>query len=303
MSNSDLNVWLDGKIIKYDDAKVPILTHSLQYGSGIFEGIRAYDAEGAAIFRLSDHIERFMKTAKIYSMKLGYTKEELQNAVIDVVKSNGIKECYIRPFAFYNDDNIGLGVEGKKLSVFVANKPFGKYLGKEEDNGVRAKISTWDRLSSRTLPIQAKASGNYLNSIIASIEAKASGFDEAIMLSLDGSVAEGAAENIFLVSNGRIITPDMGSDILLGITRSTVMELAKDLGYSVEERRIHKEELYTADEVFFAGTAVEIAGIVNIDGITIGNGKVGSITSALKKKYMDVVHGKDKKYLKWLTKV
>ncbi len=303
MSNSDLNVWLDGKIIKYDDAKVPILTHSLQYGSGIFEGIRAYDAEGAAIFRLSDHIERFMKTAKIYSMKLGYTKEELQNAVIDVVKSNGIKECYIRPFAFYNDDNIGLGVEGKKLSVFVANKPFGKYLGKEEDNGVRAKISTWDRLSSRTLPIQAKASGNYLNSIIASIEAKASGFDEAIMLSLDGSVAEGAAENIFLVSNGRIITPDMGSDILLGITRSTVMELAKDLGYSVEERRIHKEELYTADEVFFAGTAVEIAGIVNIDGITIGNGKVGSITSALKKKYMDVVHGKEEKYLKWLTKV
>ena len=303
MSNSDLSVWLDGKIVKYDDAKVPILTHSLQYGSGIFEGIRAYDAEGAAIFRLPGHIERFMKTAKIYSMKLGYTKEELQNAVIDVVKSNGIKECYIRPFAFYNDDNIGLGVEGKKLSVFVANKPFGKYLGKEEDNGVRAKISTWDRLSSRTLPIQAKASGNYLNSIIASIEAKASGFDEAIMLSLDGSVAEGAAENIFLVSNGRIITPDMGSDILLGITRSTVMELAKDLGYSVEERRIHKEELYTADEVFFAGTAVEIAGIVNIDGIAIGNGKVGSVTSALKKKYMDVVHGKDEKYLKWLTKV
>ncbi|MGC8496184.1 MAG: branched-chain amino acid transaminase [Candidatus Micrarchaeia archaeon] len=295
-----LSVWLDGKIVSYKDAKVPILTHSLQYGSGIFEGIRSYETEeGAAIFRLHEHVERFLRTAKIYSMDLHASGKEIEQAIVEVVRKNGIKQTYIRPFAFYNDDSIGVNTKGKEVSIFIAAVPFGKYF--ESSKGITCKVSSWHRLRSDVLPIEAKASGNYLNSIIASAEARASGFDEAIMTTSNGSVAEGAAENIFLVEDGKLVTPDRGSAILMGITRDTILKLAHELNIETEEREVHKEELYIANEVFFSGTAAEITPIINIDGIKIGNGEQGENTKLLSKAYQDVVHGRTKKHRDWLT--
>lgn len=295
-------VWLDGKILKYDDAKVPILTHSLQYGSGIFEGIRSYETEGgAAVFRLRDHVDRFFRTAKIYSMEMQTGRSELEKAIAEVVRINGAPHTYIRPFAFYNDDNIGVSTEGKKVSVFVAAVPFGQYF--KASKGIRCKVASWHRIKSDVLPIEAKASGNYLNSIIASTEAKASGFDEAIMTTSEGFIAEGAAENIFLVQNGRLVTPDKSSAILMGITRDTIMKLAEEIDLEIEERQIHREELYTSDEVFFSGTAAEITPIINIDGIKIGSGSEGRITKELSKIYQDAVHGRIKAHADWLTPI
>ncbi len=297
---NNLKVWLDGEIIEYKDAKVPILTHSLQYGSGIFEGIRAYDTgNGPAIFRLDDHVNRFFRSAKIYYMNLKFSSEEFKNAIISVVKTNDLKSCYIRPFAFYNDDSIGLSPFNKKISVFIAAVPFKEYL--TEINGVRCKISSWKRISSNILPVKAKASGNYLNSIIAHLEARYSGYDEAIMLAENANIAEGPGENIFIVKDGKVISPGTSSDILEGITRDTVLKISKDLGYEVVERDMHKEELYISDEVFFSGTAAEITPIVEIDGIKIGDGKPGKITLSIKERYMEIVHGKIKAYYNWLT--
>ncbi len=302
MAYQNLKVWIDGEILDYEKVKVPVLTHSLQYGSGIFEGIRAYNTEnGPAVFRLREHIERFLNSAKIYHMDLKYKREELEKAVVDVVRINKLNECYIRPFAFYNDDQIGLSPFGKKVSVFIAAVPFGKYLAM--DGGTKCKISTWKRISSETLPIQAKASGNYLNSIIANLEAKYAGYDEAILLGQNGYVAEGAGENIFLVKNNTIITPGPQADILMGVTRDTVMQIANYLGYNVIERNVHKEELYTADEVFFSGTAAEITPIVNIDGIKIGDGNVGNVTKKIRETYYNIVHGKVKEFEHFLTYV
>jgi len=302
MAYQNLKVWFDGEILDYEEVKVPVLTHSLQYGSGIFEGIRAYNTDkGPAVLRLKEHIERFLNSAKIYHMDLKYKREELEKAVVDVVRINKLNECYIRPFAFYNDDSIGLSPFGKKVSVFIAAVPFGKYLAM--DGGTKCKISTWKRISSETLPIQAKASGNYLNSIIANLEAKYAGYDEAILLGQNGYVAEGAGENIFLVKNNVIITPGPQADILMGVTRDTVMQIANYLGYNVIERNVHKEELYTADEVFFSGTAAEITPIVNIDGIKIGDGNVGNVTKKIRETYYNIVHGKLKEFEHFLTYV
>ncbi len=302
MAYQNLKVWFDGEILDYEKVKVPVLTHSLQYGSGIFEGIRAYNTDkGPAVFRLKEHIERFLNSAKIYHMDLKYKREELEKAVVDVVGINKLNECYIRPFAFYNDDSVGLSPFGKKVSVFIAAVPFGKYLAM--DGGTKCKISTWKRISSETLPIQAKASGNYLNSIIANLEAKYAGYDEAILLGENGYVAEGAGENIFLVKNNTIITPGPQADILMGVTRDTVMQISNYLGYNVIERNVHKEELYTADEVFFSGTAAEITPIVNIDGIKIGDGNVGNVTKKIRETYYNIVHGKLKEFEHFLTYV
>ena len=297
-------VWLDGKIVDYEKAKVPILTHSMQYGSGIFEGMRAYQtAEGTAIFRLPDHMKRFMDTAKIYSMDLGHTAQELELASMATVKANGLKECYIRPFAFYNDDSIGLNPKGKPISVFIAAVPFGAYYGTAKQKGLRCKVSSWRRINSDILPVGAKASGNYINSIISSNEAHASGFDESIMLSRQGYVAEGPAENIFIVNSGRLITPGNDADILLGITRDSITKMAESMGIEVEKRNIHVEELYTAEEVFFTGTAAEVTPIINIGGMRIGKGRPGPITTTLSKKYDDAVHGRDREFGHWLTYV
>ncbi|MEM0154952.1 MAG: branched-chain amino acid transaminase [Methanothrix sp.] len=304
MANEGLKVWLDGKIIDYGAAKVPILTHSLQYGSGIFEGIRAYkNSNGTAVFRLRDHVKRFFETAKIYSMSLGFSEDEIENAILEVIKINGLDSCYIRPFAFYREDGIGMTTSGKHVSVFIAAVPFGAYFGSGVDKGIKCKVSSWRRINSDILPVRAKASGNYINSIIAENEAHASGYDEAILLSRNGYIAEGPGENIFLVKNGKLLAPGEESDILFGITRDSIIKVAKNDGIDVIEANIHREELYTADEVFFAGTAAEITPITNIDGIKIGNGEIGKITSRLAAEYRDIVSGKNAKYKDWLTQV
>ena len=294
-------VWLDGRIIKSEEATVPILTHSLQYGSGIFEGIRSYKAErGGAVFRLDDHVKRFFNSAKIYSINLGIEREELRSAIIETVKKNGLEECYIRPFAFYNDQNIGLGVAGKKVSVAVMAIPFGHYFANKE-KGIKCKVSSFHRINSLILPPQAKASGNYINSILASMEAKKSGADEAILLSSNGSVAEGPGENLFIVKDDLLITPSASSDILMGITRDSIIKIAKDESIEVEEREVHREELLTCDEAFFTGTAAEITPIVSIDSEILGDGKMGNLTSKIGKLYSEITLGKKKKYANWLT--
>jgi branched-chain amino acid aminotransferase len=299
-----LKVWLDGKIIRYADANVPILTHSLQYGSGIFEGIRAYATDrGTAIFRLSDHVARLIRSMKIYSIMPNYTQKELEKAIVQVVKANGLKPCYIRPFIFYNSDKIGIATYGKETSTFIAAVPFGDYYGAGTTKGIRCKVSSWRRINSSILPVEAKASGNYINSIIAGNEAKASGFDETILLSYNGYVAEGAADNIFIVKGGRLVTPNASADILIGVTRDTIIKIAESIGIIVEERETHKEELYSADEVFLCGTAAEITPVVNVDGISIGNGRPGPITKLLANNYKSIVTGHNEEFADWLTYV
>ncbi|MCL4380959.1 branched-chain amino acid transaminase [Candidatus Marsarchaeota archaeon] len=294
--------WLDGELVDAEKAKVGILTHSLQYGSGIFEGIRSYSLKDsrAAIFRLDDHIKRFFRSAKIYSMDLGYNEAQLAGAIIGLLKVNRLSSSYIRPFAFYNDQNIGLNVVNKKISVFIAAVDFGNYFI-NKDNGIKCKISSWKRFNSSILPIQAKASGNYLNSILCSIEAKHAGYDEAIILSGNGYVAEGPGENIFIVKDNELITPDNSSDILLGITRDSVIKIARGNGMAVTERKIHREELYTSDEAFFTGTAAEITPITNIDGISISGGAAGAVTKSISSKFYDIVSGSDDGFKDWLT--
>jgi len=298
-----LKVWLDGRYLGYNEAKVPILTHSLQYGSGIFEGIRAYETDkGAAIFRLDEHVKRLINSMKIYSMKIPYSEAQIRKAIIGTVKINKLSSCYIRPFAFINDDRIGLSAYGKKVSLYIAAVPFGKYFAGAA-KGIRCKIASWDRINSNILPVEAKASGNYLNSVITNTEARMAGFDEAILLSYDGYVAEGPGENIFIVKDNKLLTPSDSSDILLGVTRDSVIKLAEEIGIEVAETLLHKEELYTADEVFFAGTAAELTPIINIDGIVIGKGRIGPITKVLSQEYDDVVHGKKEEFADWLTYV
>ena len=295
--------WLNGKIIPLSDAKVSIMTHSLQYGSGIFEGIRAYEtSEGPAIFRLEEHVNRFMKTARIYMMDMGYTSEQIREAIIETVRANNFKSAYIRPFAFYDDSNVGVSTYNKKISVFIGAFEFGKYFS-NADAGLKCKISSLRRFDSSSLPTQAKGSGNYLNSVLAMKEARRSGFDEAILLDRNGMVAEGPGENIFLVRDGKLFTPGEDSSILLGITRMSLLELARDMGIEVVERFVHREEIYVADELFFCGTAAEITPILNVDGVDIANGKVGPITRKIRDEFFNIVQGKEPKYSRWLTKV
>lgn len=301
--DENAKVWYNGKLVAYGESKVPILTHSLQYGTGIFEGIRAYETkDGAAIFRLEEHMKRFLRTAHIYSYDIGYSLEELMDAVKSVVKENNLKSCYIRPFAFVDDDRINLVTQGKKISTFVAALPF-TTLFEKADKGISCKVSSWRRLNSDVLPIQAKASGNYINSIAADLDAHASGFDEAILLSMNGFVAEGAGENIFLVEDGEIVTPSKESDILIGITRDAIIRIAKSMGFTVTERFVHRDELYYADEIFFAGTAAEVTPIVKVDGVQVGKGEVGEITSKIRETFFKVVKGENPQFKDWLTKV
>lgn len=301
---SELKVWFDGKTMGFDEATVPVTVHSLQYGSGIFEGIRAYKTEkGPAVFKLKEHTRRFFDTAKIYGMNLGYSQDEINQAIVDIVKVNGLESCYIRPFAFYNDVRVGLSTENKKVSVYIAAIPLGSYFGEVQEKGAKCKTSSWRRINSDILPVRAKASGNYLNSILTSREVRSAGFDEAILLSGNGYLAEGPGENIFIARDGKLYTPGTEADILGGITRDTIMHIATELGYEVAERNIHREEIYVADEAFFCGTAAEVTFISSVDGINVGDGKMGPITSKIGKAYNDAVSGKTGKYDKWLTYV
>ena len=296
-------IWFDGKFVEFEKANVHVLTHSLQYGSGIFEGMRAYEtADGPAIFRLDDHVNRLLNSAKIYGMDLGFSKEQLRDAAISTVRRNRLAECYIRPFSFYNDARIGVNPIGRKISTIIAAIPFGNYF-QNKGKGISCKISSWHRINSQILPPQAKASGNYLNSVLASLEAKNAGADEAIMLSGNGYVAEGSGENIFLVEGNVLVTPSAESDILLGITRDSIIKLAKSMGMEVEERKVHREELYTSDEVFFTGTAAEITPIIRIDSKRVGKGHPGPVTTMLSENYVKAVKGEMEEFEEWPTYV
>jgi branched-chain amino acid aminotransferase len=297
-------VWMDGKFVDWDKANVHVLTHGLHYGYAVFEGIRSFStSDGPAVFRLPEHIERFQNSAKIYRMNLGYSSKELEEACVELVRLNGIKEVYIRPIAYTAYGEMGLNPLKNKISVAIASWEWGPYLGKEGgDKGVRAMVSSWVRVDPRALPLQAKCSANYANSALAKMEALSAGYDEAIMLNSHGVVAEGPGENIFRVKDGILSTPPASSGILRGITRDTVIQFAKDLGITFYRNDATKEELYTSDEIFFSGTAAGIAKVREVDGRTIGNGKF-PVADKVAKLYDQATHGRSKKHASWLTRV
>ena len=299
-------VWYDGKLIQLKNAKVPITTHAIHYGTSIFEGIRAYwNSKNLYIFRLEDHIKRFRNSGKFYSISLNYSDKEIKNGIINLCKKNKMKKsCYIRPFYFIGEYGINLHVTKKApthLAVFMF--PFGNLFNK---NGITAGISSWRKFSDASTPTQAKMGGNYLNSIIATQEAKRKRFDEAILLDMSDNVSEAPGENIFIVKNKEIITPPLSSSALKGITRDCIIQISKDLGFkaSIKKiKKIKKQQLLSADEFFLSGTAAEITPIIKINYKKTGNGKVGKITKLLMSSYTDIVMNKNKKYSNWLTKV
>jgi branched-chain amino acid aminotransferase len=295
-------IWLDGRIVKWEDAKIHVLTHALHYGTSIFEGIRAYwTGKDLLIFRLDDHIDRMFRSAKILGIKVPYTADEVRKAIIETLKANGFREdVYIRPILFVSTPTVTLDVRVLDVSLAVIAFPFGKYLPPE---GIRATIVSWRRVSNTMLPVMAKIGGIYVNSVLALVEARNKGFDEAILMDANGYIAEGSGENIFIVRKGKIYTPPTYASILEGITRDTVIKLATDEGIPVEERPIAREEVYIADEVFLVGTAAEVTPVVEIDGRIIGDGKPGPVTKKLAELYAKVVRGQIEKYLKWVTPV
>ncbi len=293
-------IWMDGKLVNWDEAKIHILTHGLHYGSGVFEGIRAYDTkEGTAVFRLKDHLERLFNSAKFYRMEIPYTLEELTAAVKETIKINNLKGCYIRPIVFRGYGEMGLSPLESAVCVVIACWPWGAYLGEEGiKKGVTTKIVSWQRISPKALPTQAKATGQYLNSILAKIEAQDAGADEAIMLDWRGFVSEGPGENIFIVKKNKLFTPSLECGILAGITRDSVIKIAGDLKIKVEEKNIAKEELKSCDEAFFTGTAVEVAPIREIDGKEIG--KPWPVTRKIQDTFYSIVKDANPKYKNWL---
>lgn len=297
-------IWYNGRFVEWKEAKVHVLSHGLHYGSGVFEGIRCYATEkGSFIFRLKEHLDRMYRSARAYEMEIPYTEEELGAAIKETIRINGLDACYIRPIAFYGYHHLGLNPAECPVDCAIAVWRWGAYLGEEAAEGVRCTFSPWRRIDPSTLPVTAKAVGHYLNSILASLDAKERGFGEAILLDTKGYVAEGPGENIFLVKDGILYTPEAASSILPGITRASVIELARDMGYEVVEKRITKEELLSADELFFTGTAAEIAPIREIDGVIIGEGKKGEVTSVIQSKFFDVLNAREEKYMKWLEPV
>jgi branched-chain amino acid aminotransferase len=296
-------VWFDGKIVKDEDAKVPVMTHAIHYGTSVFEGLRGYwNSKNLYIFRLDDHIKRFRNSGKVYSISLRFTDKEIANAIIDLCKKNNVKEsCYIRPFYFVGRHGINLHVtEDTPTHAAIVMFPFGELFNK---NGIKAGISSWRRISDMSTPPLAKMGGNYLNSILATQESKRNGYDEAILLDHLGNISEAPGENIFIIRNGKLLTPPPSSSALEGITKDSVIEIAKDLGYQTIEREIPRTEIYFADEVFLTGTAAEITPVISIDGKKIGDGKTGKITGKIRTIYSDVTVGKNKKYSKWITAV
>ena len=296
-------VWFDGKFVTLDKAKVPITTHAIHYGTSVFEGIRAYwNNKNLFVFRLEEHVKRFRKSGQFYNISLNFTDEEIFEAITGICKKNKIKKsCYIRPFYFVGDYGINLHVTEKApTNVVIFTFPFGDLFNK---NGITAGVSSWRKFSDLSTPPQAKMGGNYLNSIIATQEAKRNGFDEAILLDHDGNVSEAPGENIFIVREGRIITPPLSSSALEGITRDAVIKIGKDLDIQVSENNITRSELLMSDEVFLTGTAAEITPIIEIDGKKIGNGKPGSVTKKMMGEYIDIVMNKDENYSHWLTSV
>jgi branched-chain amino acid aminotransferase len=297
-------IWLDGRLVDWPDAKVHILTHALHYGYAIFEGIRSQDtARGAAIFRLSEHLDRFLNSAKVYRMKMPYSMAELQQASVDLVRANGVPEVYLRPIAFSGYGEMGLDPTKSPVQVAVASWEWPAYLGVEGAiKGVRATVSSWVRMDSRSLPPQAKCAANYANSALAKMEATVAGYDEAILLNMQGMVAEGPGENIFRVKKNVVSTPPASSGILRGITRDSVIQFLKDEGLTFQRTDFTREELFTADELLYTGTAAGITPIREVDGRPIGTGDF-PITRRLQKRYEEAIHGRTPAYDGWLTYV
>jgi len=296
-------IWFDGKMVPWADAQVHVLTHALHYGSAVFEGIRAYAcADGtSAVFRLKEHSQRLLNSAKILRLNIPYTVDEISQGILDTLKANKMKEGYIRPLSFVGDGEMGVYPGNNKVHTIIAVWPWGAYLGPEAlEMGIRAKTSSFARMHVNTLMSKAKAAGNYVNSILAKIEAKEDGYDEAVMLDTNGFVSEATGENIFIVRDGIIKTTPWTS-ILGGITRDSVMKVARDLGYTVEEQLFTRDEVYYADEAFFSGTAAELTPIRELDNRTIGEGHAGPVTKALQAAYFKAIKGQDPRYGHWLT--
>lgn len=304
MDQADL-IWHNGELVAWEDAKVHVLTHGLHYGTGVFEGVRAYETDrGSAIFRHHDHIDRLFKSAQLYYMPIPYTREELRQATHELLIANGLRECYIRPIAFRGYGTMGLFPLEAPVEVTIAAWPWGAYLGAESlRSGIRAKVSTWRRLPSDSVNPQAKASGTYLNSVLAKIEATKSGYQEAILLDPTGYVCEGSGENLFMVVDGKVVTPSLASGALDGITRRSLIQIATDLEYEVIERAIARAELYLADEVFLTGTAAELVPVREIDDHPIGEGARGPVTTALQRVFERALHGREPRYAGWLDHV
>ncbi len=298
-------IWHNGELVAWEDAKVHVLTHGLHYGTGVFEGIRAYATpRGPAIFRHHDHLERLFKSAELYYMPIPYTLEELRAATHELITANELRECYIRPIAFRGYGQMGLYPLEAPVEVSIAVWPWGAYLGEEgKRTGVRAKVASWRRIPHDALIPHAKACGQYLNSVLAKIEASKSGYQEAILLDHHGFVCEGSGENIYAVRDGLITTPPQTAGILDGISRKSVIQIALDLGYEVLERDLARAELYLADEVFLSGTAAELVPVREIDDHAIGNSEPGPVTRELQRVFDDALHGRDERYLDWLDPV
>lgn len=297
-------IWFNGKLIPYEDATIHVLSHVVHYGSSVFEGIRCYDTdEGPRIFRLREHMRRLLDSARIYRMDSGYTLEALEEAVLTTIRESGLPSCYIRPVIFRGTGSMGVNPLGNKVETFIAVWKWGAYLGEEAlEQGVDVQVASWSRMAPNTHPAMAKAGGNYLNASLVKMDAVMNGYVEGIMLSTDGYLAEGSGENLFIVRDGKIYTAPVGLSILPGITRDAVIQLARDRGYSVEEKSIPREALYIADELFFTGTAAEITPIRSVDKYQVGSGSRGPITAELQEAFFDVVQrGRDP--YGWLTPV
>jgi branched-chain amino acid aminotransferase len=298
-------VWMNGRLVDFADAKVHVFTHAMHYGSGLFEGIRCYNTErGPAVFRLPDHTRRLFDSSKIYRMELPYSMEEVNQACLDVIAANEFEDCYLRPLVYRGYHSLGVFPGACPVDVVIAAWKWGKYLGAEAlEQGVDVRISSWNRMAPNTFPALAKATGNYMNSILIRQEAAIDGYSEGIALDVNGYVSEGSGENVFVIRDGRIFTPGLGSSILGGITRASLIKIAREFKYEVVESLIPREMLYIADEVFFTGTAAEVTPIRSIDKITIGNGRRGPITERLQKEFFDYIDGRIPDRYNWLTPV
>jgi len=295
-------IWLNERLVPWGEAKTHVLDHALHYGTGVFEGIRAYETHdgNSAIFRLREHVRRLLRSARALRMNIPCDGERLAEVIVETVRENGLRECYIRPVAWYGYREMGLHARDLPVSLMVAAWRWGKYLAKE---GIRAKISTWTRNHPNSFPSQAKICGGYVNSVLAVEEARAAGYDEAILLDHRGFVSEGPGENIFIVEDDRLLTPPLHASILPGITRETVMAFAPELGHEVEETDVNRSRLYNADEAFFTGTAAEVTPIWEVDDRKIGTGETGPVTKKVRDEYYAIVRGRRERYRQWLTYV
>jgi len=304
MADRDGKIWMDGKLIDWRDAKIHVLTHTLHYGMGVFEGVRAYKTvDGTAIFRLKEHTQRLFNSAKIFQMQVPFDQQTIADAQVEVVRANQLESCYLRPLIWIGSEKLGVSAKGNTIHVAIAAWPWGAYLGEDGlARGIRVKTSSFTRHHVNVSMVRAKASGWYVNSILANQEAITDGYDEALLLDVDGYVSEGSGENVFIVKNGKLYTPDLSS-CLDGITRDAIITIARDAGIPIIEKRITRDEMYCADEAFFTGTAAEVTPIRELDNRTIGSGSRGPITEKLQSTFFSIVEGKNAKYAEWLTKV